>query len=123
VSAGVILLLGLFWTWFGITCEWPDPVGMFMHTLIPGLPLVGLGLICWRLPVLGGLVLTLWGASPLLALIGGRPFFNYSGHWLTLTPVLVYWLPLLLGIVLFVAGVIRERELDRCEQQPPAEGG
>ena len=76
VAAGAILLIGLFWTWFGLACAWPDPLGMLMHTLIPGLPLVALGLACWWQPVFGGVVLALWGASPLLLLIGGRRFLT-----------------------------------------------
>ena len=110
IAASIILLIGLFWTWFGLACAWPDPLGMLMHTLIPGLPMVVLGLICWRLPVVGGAVLALWGASPVLWFFGSRPFFNYTGQWLSLTPWLVYWIPLLLGIFLIAAGVLRSSQ-------------
>ncbi len=110
ISASLILLNGLFWTWFGMACEWPDPVGMLMHTLVPGLPMVGFGLACWRWPVAGGSVLTLWGASPLLLFVGSKPFFNYPGNWLSFTPLLVYGIPLAAGVALIVSGSIRRME-------------
>jgi hypothetical protein len=106
IAAVLIIAIGLFWTWFGIACEWPHPLGMLMHVLVPGLPLLALGLVCWWRPAAGGAVLVLWGASPLLLLLGRRPFFSYHDQWLSLTPVLVYWLPLLLGLVLLAAGLV-----------------
>ena len=113
IAASLVLLIGLFWTAFGIACEWGDPLGMLMHTLIPGLSLVALGLACWRWPVIGGTVLALWGASPLLSLFGGHPFFNYQGHWLSLTPTLVYWVPLAAGLALITAEFYRRRTDER----------
>lgn len=113
IAASLILLNGLFWTAFGIACEWGNPLGMLMHTLVPGLPMVGFGLACWRWPVAGGSVLTLWGASPLLLLVGSKPFFNYPGNWLSLAPLLIYWLPLLLGLALITAEIYRRRTDER----------
>ncbi len=112
IAAALVLLIGLFWTWFALACEWPDPLGMLMHTLIPGLPLVALGLACWRWP-LAGAILVLWGVSPLLHLVGSRPFFSYPGNWFSLTPLLVYWFPLLIGLVLIAAGFYRRRTDER----------
>ena len=109
IAASLAILNGLFWTWFGVACAWPDPVGMLMHTLMPGLPMIAFGALCWRWPLVGGSALALWGASPLLLLVGSRPFFNYHGQWLTVTPLLVYWLPLLAGIVLVASGVYLSR--------------
>ena len=108
VAASLILLNGLFWTWFGIACAWPSPLGMLMHILIPGLPLVLFGLVCWKWPIAGGAPLALWGASPLLLFVGSRPFFNYPGNWLSLTPLLVYGLPLLLGLLLVLSGLLKK---------------
>ena len=107
IVAALVLLIGLFWTLFGIACEWPDPLGMLMHTLIPGLPLLALALACWRWPLAGGSLLVLWGASPLLLLLGSRPFFSYPGNWFSLTPLLVYWVPLLMGLTLIAATFYR----------------
>ncbi len=109
VAAALVLLIGLFWTWFGLACGWGDPPGMLMHTLMPGLPLVALGLACWRWPVAGGSGLALWGVSPLLLLVGSRPFFNYHGHWLSFTPLLVYWFPLLMGVLLIISATCLKR--------------
>ena len=110
IAASLVFLNGLFWTWFALACAWPDPLGMAMHILIPGLPMVLFGILCWRLPAFGGFFLTLWGASPLLILIGSRPFFNYAGQWLSLTPLLVYGVPLVAGVLLIIAGIVLDRK-------------
>ncbi len=109
IAASLVLLNGLFWTWFGIACAWPDPLGMLMHTLVPGLPMIGFGVVCWRWPVAGGSVLALWGTSPLLVLVGGRPFFSYPGNWFSITPLLVYGVPLVAGVLLIISAIILQR--------------
>lgn len=65
IFLGIVLLSGLFWTWFGIAsgiAEGGGVIGTFMHTLMPGLVLLAITYVAWRWPVVGGALLIAMGA-------------------------------------------------------------
>lgn len=60
----IVLLTGLFWTWFGVASgifEGLGFVGTVMHSLVPGVLLILLCLLAMKWPVLGGLLLLIAG--------------------------------------------------------------
>ncbi len=64
VFLGIVLLSGLFWTWFGIAsgiAEGGGIIGTFMHTLMPGLVLLAITYVAWRWPITGGVLLIAMG--------------------------------------------------------------
>jgi hypothetical protein len=66
VFLGIVLLAGLFWTWFGIAsgiAEGGGVLGTFMHTLMPGLVLLGITYVAWRWPLIGGVLLIAMGGA------------------------------------------------------------
>jgi hypothetical protein len=66
IFLGIVLLAGLFWTWFGIAsgiAEGGGILGTFMHTLMPGLVLLGITYVAWRWPIVGGVLLIATGAA------------------------------------------------------------
>lgn len=65
VFLAIVLLSGLFWTWFGIAAgigEGAGVLGTFMHTLMPGLVLLGITYVALRWPLIGGILLIVMGA-------------------------------------------------------------
>jgi hypothetical protein len=66
IFLGIVLLAGLFWTWFGIAsgiAEGGGILGTFMHTLMPGLVLLGITYVAWRWPIVGGVLLIAMGGA------------------------------------------------------------
>jgi hypothetical protein len=66
VFLAIVLLAGLFWTWFGIASgisEGAGILGTFMHTLMPGLVLLGITYVAWRWPFVGGVLLIAMGGA------------------------------------------------------------
>jgi len=66
VFLAIVLLAGLFWTWFGIASgigEGGGILGTFMHTLMPGLVMLGITYVAWRWPIVGGVLLIAMGGA------------------------------------------------------------
>jgi hypothetical protein len=63
-ARGVALAWASLWTMFGLMSgigEGLDPVGVFMHTLVPGLIFLIAAIIAWRWELFGGLLLVAEG--------------------------------------------------------------
>ena len=103
ITASLILLNGLYWTVFGILCEWPDPVGMLAHMRFPAFPLLVLAWMAGVQPKAAGAILVLWGVQPF---VSGLLGIEIRGDLFYLDKLLIFGLPLLIGTVLLAAGFI-----------------
>ena len=90
----ILILWAGFWTWFGLASgigEDLDPLGILMHTTLPGLLFVGITLLAWRWERVGGPTLIVVGLA--LALIyplsigGWRVFYPFILATMVLPPV------------------------------------
>ncbi len=66
----LMILWAGFWTWFGLAsgfAEGLQPIGVLIHTAVPGLFFGLLVLIAWRWPTAGGFVLLAAGVAVSIA--------------------------------------------------------
>ncbi|MCE5307102.1 MAG: hypothetical protein LLG20_05630 [Acidobacteriales bacterium] len=66
----LMILWAGFWTWFGLASgigERLQPIGVLIHTAVPGLFFGLLVLIAWRWPTVGGFVLLAAGVAVSIA--------------------------------------------------------
>ncbi|MBN2289342.1 MAG: hypothetical protein JXQ83_08415 [Candidatus Glassbacteria bacterium] len=97
-SARILALVWAgFWTWFGLASglgEGLDPLGVFMHTLLPGLVFLAAALAAWRWEAAGSAGLLLMAVLALVQF----PFARQSFGLATIT------LPPVIAAVLFILG-------------------
>ena len=105
IVASLVLLNGCFWTWFGLACAWPDPLCMLMHSLLPGLPLLALGVMALVEPMAAGAILVLWGVQPLLTSLLGIELRQELLSPISLT---LFWTPLLWRVLLHAFGYVQK---------------
>jgi len=70
VTRILMILWAGFWTWFGLAsgiAERLQPIGVLIHTAVPGLFFGLLVLIAWRWPTAGGFVLLAAGVAVSIA--------------------------------------------------------
>lgn len=92
VGVGLAVLVGGWWTLFGLLCGWRDgPLATLLH-LLPGLLILAAAWAAWRQPLVGGLVLLV---EVLVALL----FFRWHA-----VVFVTLQLPLLVAAVLVLVG-------------------
>jgi len=65
-ARGLALIWAGFWVFFGVASglgEELDALGVFMHTLVPGLIFLVFALVAWKWELLGGLLVLLSGVA------------------------------------------------------------
>ena len=95
----ILILWAGFWTWFGLASgigEGLDPLGILMHTALPGLLFIAITLLAWRWERVGGPALVVVGLAVALIYalsVGGwRPFYPFILATMVLPPVVAGFL-------------------------------
>lgn len=103
-ARALALVWGAWWTFFGLAsglAEGLDPLGVMLHTLVPGLIFLFIAMSTYRWELFGAVALVLAGFAALVF------FFNFA---VTLAGMLTLVLPpILAGILLLLVVFLEDR--------------